>query len=193
MKSWVRLGRTAVIFLGLACAGQAQAQTVAPEGYTGTLNWYHAQAEAGNARAQFLLAIKYETGTDVAKDLARAADLYERAARQGLADAQFKLATMLEAGRGRSADPVAVELWYRAAARQAHAPAQFNLGVLLMNKARSDDDAAQAISWLMRADRAGLAAARTLIAELPEAYGDDVLENAQALADAPLSRSGAAR
>ena len=100
MVHWGRLGRAAMVFLGLAFAAQAQAQTAAPEGYIGTLNWYHQQADAGNARAQFLLAIKYETGTDVEQDLARAADLYERAARQGLPDAQFKLATFLEAGRG---------------------------------------------------------------------------------------------
>lgn len=193
MLYWGPGSRVAMVVLGLVLAGHAHAQTAVPEGYTDTLNWYHQQAEAGNARAQFLLAIKYETGTDVAKDLTRAAGLYERAARQGLADAQFKLATLLQTGRGRTADRRAAELWYRAAALQAHPPAQFNLGVLLLNDAESDDDAAEAISWILRADRAGLAAAAALTARLPGAHSEETIRNARELAQVPLSRDGNTR
>lgn len=193
MVHWGRLGRAAMVFLGLAFAAQAQAQTAAPEGYIGTLNWYHQQADAGNARAQFLLAIKYETGTDVEQDLARAADLYERAARQGLPDAQFKLATFLQAGRGGRADLVAAETWYRAAALRSHPSAQFNLGVMLLNGAETNDGAAEAISWLLRASRAGLSQANDLTGRISRVYPEDVMTNARALANLPLSPPAGAR
>lgn len=193
MVYWGYLGRAAIVILGLAYTAQAHAQTAAPEGYIETLNWYHQQAEAGNPRAQFLLAIKYETGTDVTKSLSRAADLFEQAARQGLPDAQFKFATTLETGRGRPADLAAAETWYRAAALQTHSSAQFNLGVTLLNQARSEDEIAEAISWLLRAGRAGLSPATRLVEQLSGAYAEDVLNNARSLADVPLSPAAGAR
>lgn len=193
MLCWGRLGRAAIVILGLSSGVQAHAQTPAPEGYVGTLNWYHEQAAAGNPRAQFLLAIKYETGTDVTKNLSRAADLFELAARQGLSDAQFKFATILETGRGRPADLAAAETWYRAAALQAHSSGQYNLGVMLLNQARTDDDAAEAISWLVRASRAGLSPAMALVDRLSAAFDEDVLANAMSLADITLSPAVGAR
>tara|TARA_R110002110_G_scaffold376568_2_gene586631 strand:- start:143884 stop:144465 length:582 start_codon:yes stop_codon:yes gene_type:complete len=193
MLCWRCLGRAAIVILGLVSANAAHAQSAAPEGYIGTLNWYHEQAEAGNARAQFLLAIKYETGTDVTKSHARAADLFELAARQGLSDAQFKLATILETGRGRPADLAAAETWYRAAALQAHSSGQFNLGVMLLNQARTEDETAEAISWLVRASRAGLSPAMGLVDRLLATYEKDVLANAMSLADIPLSPAVGAR
>ena len=193
MVHWGRLGRAAMVLLGLAFAAQAQAQTAAPEGYVGTLNWYHQQADAGNARAQFLLAIKYETGTDVEQDIARAAELYGLAARQGLPDAQFKLATFLQNGRGGPVDLMAAETWYRAAALRSHPSAQFNLGVMLLNGAETEDAAAEAISWLLRASRAGLSQANDLMARISRAHSEDVMTNARALAILPLSPPAGAR
>lgn len=180
-------GRAALLLALLAYAGPAPAQTAAPSGYTDTLNWYHRQAEAGDARAQFLLGIKYETGTDVRMDLERAADWFERAARQDFPDAQFKYATMLEAGRGRAIDRTKAETWYRAAALRAHAPAQFNLGVMLINRARSDDDVAEALSWLIRAAESGLVPAQDLATRLSNAHAGQVLESARNLARVPLA------
>ncbi|MEP4379730.1 MAG: tetratricopeptide repeat protein [Alphaproteobacteria bacterium] len=188
-----RLGRATMVFAGLAFAVPAAAQTAAPEGYTGTLNWYHQQAEAGNARAQFLLAIKYETGTDVRQNIARAADLYERAAVQGLTDAQFKFATFLETGRGRPVDMAAAEVWYRAAALRAHPSAQYNLGVMLLNRAETDDAMAEAISWLLRASRAGLTPAQDLTARISRLHPADVMTNARMLSELPLSPTAGAR
>ena len=180
-------GRAAILLALLAYAGPALAQATAPSGYTNTLKWYHRQAEAGDARAQFLLGIKFETGTDVPLNLERAADWFERAARQDFPDAQFKYATMLEAGRGRAIDRAKAETWYRAAALRAHAPAQFNLGVMLINRAQSDDDVAEALSWLIRAADSGLAPAQALVARLSDVHTGKVLENARNLARVPLA------
>lgn len=181
------LGRAAIMLAVAVYAAPALAQSAAPSGYTETLKWYHRQAAAGDARAQFLLGIKYETGTDVAMDLARAADLYERAARQGFADAQFKFATMLQAGRGHAYDIAGAEIWYRAAALRDHAPAQFNLGVMLINRAQSDDDSAEALSWLMRSSRTGLASAQALVERLTDIHSGEVVRSARTLAELPLA------
>ncbi len=181
------LGRAAIMLAVAVYAAPTLAQSVAPAGYSDTLRWYHRQAAAGDARAQFLLGIKYETGTDVERDLARAAELYERAARQGLADAQFKYATMLQTGRGHAHDITGAETWYRAAALRDHAPAQFNLGVMLINKAQSDDDSAEGLSWLIRSSRTGLAPARALVEKLTDIHSEDIVRSARTLAELPLA------
>ncbi|MBO6783709.1 MAG: sel1 repeat family protein [Alphaproteobacteria bacterium] len=174
-------------------AGAAHARSEAPSGYTDTLRWYHEQARAGNPTAQFLLAIKYETGTDVPRDLARAADLYEKAARQGHADAQFKIATFLETGSGVARDDDAARTWYRAAALNGHAPAQFNLGSMLLRHAVDSDARAEGLSWLLRSADGGLAPARTLserwIAVLPE----QTVVQARELAVIPLTDASSQR
>lgn len=185
------LGRIATILLGLAVVMPAHAQV--PGGYVQTLSWYHQQAAAGNARAQFLLAIKYETGTDLPQDFRRAAELYSRAARQGYADAQFKLATFADRGIGQSPDPVTAKLWYRAAALQSHAPAQYNLAILLLDQAHPDDRAAEVVSWLLRAADSGLAPAARVIERLDAVYPRSVMEMARSLAALPLSRIAADR
>src|SRR5262245_9599325 len=57
-------------------------------------------AEAGDAHAQFLLALRCEDGTDGPADPAAAAHWYERAAAQGFAPAQNNLGLLLFRGRG---------------------------------------------------------------------------------------------
>ena len=46
-------------------------------------------AEQGDAHAQFKLAICYENGDGVKRDLGKAKELYEKAAKQGHKGAQF--------------------------------------------------------------------------------------------------------
>jgi TPR repeat protein len=176
-----------VVLLALAYAAPANAQSSPPGGYTETLRWYHRQAEAGDARAQFFLGIKYETGSDVRRDPKMAADWFERAAQQGLADAQFKFAVALEGGLGRPQDRDGARDWYRAAALQGFALAQYNLGVMLLNAAKTEDEVAEAWSWLLRAETAGLDPAGQVVARLAKLFADDVQENARSLAEAPLA------
>src|SRR5882762_11224555 len=49
------------------------------------------KAEAGDAEAQFTLAMIYDLGIDVPKNYAESGKWYLKAASQGLAEAQFKL------------------------------------------------------------------------------------------------------
>ena len=62
-------------------------------------NW-RPLAEAGEAEAQFNLAVLYDLGQGVAVDKARAATWYGRSAEQGLGAAQFNLAALFASGEG---------------------------------------------------------------------------------------------
>jgi len=167
-------------------SGVALAQNAPPSGYTATLRWYHEQAKAGNPMAQFLLGIKYETGTDVPRDLAQAAELFEQAARKGQKDAQFKLASMLEAGRGIAVDRDAAEALYRAAAFKDHAPAQYNMSLMLLPAARDEDALVEGLSWLIRAGRGGISLAEGLLEKWGETVSENVMARAGEFSELPL-------
>ncbi len=156
--------------------------------YGEALQWYFDAAQAGNAQAQFLLGLKYETGTDVARDLAEAANWYEKAARQGIPEAQFKLATFLERGRGRDADPAAAAQWYERAARAGYAPAQYNLGVLQLNAASNEVERIDGLVWLIRARDQGVAPAADFVARVKALWPAEIVAAAeQRAADDPAS------
>ena len=81
-------------------------------------------ASLDNPEALAAMALKYEHAEGVARDFAKAADLYCRAARLGFADAQFALGWMYANGRGVSRDDgVAAQLSAMAAA-QGHGHAR---------------------------------------------------------------------
>lgn len=147
--------------------------------YGESLKWYFDAAEAGDARAQFLLGLKYETGTDVARDLAKAADWYEKAAHQDIPEAQFKLATFLDSGRGRIADPATAAQWYERAARGGYAPAQYNLGVLRLNTASTDDERIDGLVWLMKARDQGIEPAMKFLARIEALWPADLIATAE--------------
>ncbi|UYV39248.1 sel1 repeat family protein [Rhodobacteraceae bacterium D3-12] len=52
-------------------------------------------AEAGNANAQNIVAIAYENGNGVTKDVVKAMEWYEKSVAQGFAKAEFNLGTLL--------------------------------------------------------------------------------------------------
>jgi len=186
MRVWGFLKFTLLGLMIFAAADVAVAQTSAPAGYAETLRWYHVQAEAGDPKAQFLLAIKYETGTDVAQDMDKARELYIRAARQGHADAQFKAGTFAQADAARDGQLKVAEDWYRASALQGHAPAQYNLAVMLTNNAREADQFLEATSWAIRATRSGLEPAQALQDGLLARLSQSDRDEARRLASIPL-------
>ncbi len=147
--------------------------------YGEALQWYFKAAEAGNAQAQFLLGLKYETGTDVGRDLAEAANWYEKAANQGNMEAQFKLATLLERGQGRAADLAAAAQWYERAARNGFAPAQYNLGIILLNTASTDDERIGGLVWLIKARDRGVAPAAKFIARIESLWPAELMAAAE--------------
>jgi TPR repeat protein len=69
-------------------------------------------AEKGNARAQYLLGLRYEEGLEVSQDDAEAANWYRKSADGGDANAQLALALMYEWGRSLVPDDVQADTWY---------------------------------------------------------------------------------
>src|SRR3546814_19449438 len=66
--------------------------------------------------AQYKLALLYQYGRGVERDLAKAAELYRAAAEQGLAEAQHNLGYLYERGLGVGRNPAEAAVWYRRAA-----------------------------------------------------------------------------
>ena len=78
-----------------------------------------AEAEKGNAKAQFLLGSNYGSGlSGFKKDEAEAVKWYRKAADQGLADAQAALGVMYSIGRGIPKDEVEAYKWMLLAVEQ---------------------------------------------------------------------------
>ncbi|QLQ33439.1 MAG: sel1 repeat family protein [Candidatus Thiothrix singaporensis] len=72
----------------------------------------------------------YYNGQGVAKDLAIAADWYQKAAKQGNAYSQYSLGRLYLDGEGVEKNASTAAEWFRKAAKQGHASAQFKLGYL---------------------------------------------------------------
>jgi soluble lytic murein transglycosylase-like protein len=79
-----------------------------------------AAASAGDASAQFALAVRYEHAEGVPRDYAHALELYCAAAGQGHADASFNIAWIYLNGRGVARDDVNGAAWLRVAAGRGH-------------------------------------------------------------------------
>jgi ATP-dependent protease ClpP protease subunit len=97
-------------------------------------------AEQGHAAAQFNIAVMYENGSGVAKDLAQAARWYLEAAKQGDTDSQYKMGMLYETGTGVTKDLAEARKWYDAlianprkdkAALAAKQRAREHLGMIL--------------------------------------------------------------
>ncbi len=171
------------LFLVLAI-GPAWAATTAPGGnYGDALRWYGQAAKAGDARAQYLLAVRYEKGIGVDKDLAKAATWYGKAAERGHKEAQFKLATMLARGEGVPKDLKAALKWYQSAAESGLAAAQYNLGVALLNGSGIERDLVEAFAWISLAADQGLDAGGALKKRLRDVLPDEMLTKAEDRAD----------
>ena len=80
-------------------------------------------AELGDAEAQYNLGVMYDEGAGRARDLAMAAQWYEKAAEQGLVDAQTNLGLMYMAGQGVSRNIDQARHWLERAAKQGDAEA----------------------------------------------------------------------
>ena len=106
-----------------------------------------AQAELGDAEAQFNLGAMHYSGQEAPQDYSAACKWWEKAAEQGLSKAQFNLGYMYEEGLGVRQDYAAALKWYGLAAKQGHARAQFNLGVLHHRGLGVKQDVGAAREW----------------------------------------------
>ena len=86
-----------------------------------------AQAEKGEAAAQFDLGVCYHNGEGVAKDAAEAVKWFRKAAEQGEVKAQFILGGCYEYGEGATTDYVEAHRWFKLASVQGHSYAKKRL------------------------------------------------------------------
>lgn len=120
-------------------------------------------ALAGDALAQYNLAVMLETGNGVAANAGLAACWYRLSAAQGYAPAQNNLGILYQDGRGTPQDYVRAADYYQSAAEAGLAPAQRHLAILLEAGWGVPRDPAEATLWLKRSAAKGYPpAARTL-------------------------------
>ena len=111
------------------------------------------RAESGDARAAFLLGMRYARPDDSSRDDAEAVRWLRLAAEQGLAEAQYNLGIMYANGRGVAQDPEQAAKWYRQAAEQGLASAQYNLGAQYAVGDGVARDEQRAARWFEKAAR----------------------------------------
>jgi TPR repeat protein len=109
------------------------------------------RAESGDARAAFLLGMRYARPDDSSRDDTEAVRWLRQAAEQGLAEAQYNLAIMYASGRGVARDSQQAARWYREAAEQGLASAQYNLGAQYAVGDGVSRDERRAAMWFERA------------------------------------------
>jgi TPR repeat protein len=109
---------------------------------------YQTRAEAGEAAAQFDLAVlTARGGSGIPQDLSRAAALFERAALGGNVEAQFNLGAIYERGLGVAPNMAEAVVWYRTAAERDYPAAQYNLATAFAEGRGVPRDFVTAARW----------------------------------------------
>ena len=85
---------------------------------------------AGDADAQFNLALMYDNGQGVPKDYKEAVKWYTKSAEQEDAESQYNLGLMYYNGEGVPQDYKEAVKWYTKAAEQRLPESQYNLGLM---------------------------------------------------------------
>ena len=91
---------------------------LAPRAWADDLSAVRAQAEQGDAGAQFALGTMYQYGQGVAQDYGEALRWWRSAAEQGLLDATLALGNLYAGGTGIAKDDVQAYMWFDIATRQ---------------------------------------------------------------------------
>ena len=138
-----------------------------------------AQADRGDARAQFALGNLYFLGTGTRRDLIKAARWHRKAAEQGLVQAQLRVAFDNLNGVGVKPDPIEATKWFHRAADQASVEAQFELGHSYAEGRGVGENPVEAAGWYRRAAEQDFAPAQY---ELGNCYfeGEGVTKNTEA-------------
>jgi localization factor PodJL len=113
-------------------------------------------AVRGDAKAQFLLALRYSEGRGVEKDETKALSLATKAAEQGYVLAQYRLGAMFERGIGVPKDLAAAKLWYEKAAKGGNRKAMHNLAVLYADGVGIGQSFQAASTWFRQGAEYGL-------------------------------------
>ena len=117
----------------------------------------HDGAAAGDAGAEFELALRLLDGRSVARDPHAAAQWFEQAATRGLPIAEYRLGALYEKGVGVTRDLPAAMGWYVKAATAGNARAMHNLAVMhAEGSIGGKPDYATAAEWFRKAGQFGV-------------------------------------
>jgi localization factor PodJL len=125
-------------------------------------------ANAGNAKAQTIIGLKYLNGEGRAVNEAEAAKWLERAAEAGEPVAQYRLGTLYEHGSGVPADAAKATHWYLASAMQGNRKAMHNIAVDYAEGTGIKKDPTEAARWFSKAASLGLVDSQFNLAVLYE-------------------------
>lgn len=115
------------------------------------------RAEQGDASAQYELAMAYDAGHGVQKDLSKAAHWCLKAAEQGHAAAQNCIGSMYQFGDGVVQDEAVALSWYEKAVAQDYGEAYTNLGYMYdLGKGVSQDRTRAVELYLKGAEKGSL-------------------------------------
>ncbi len=129
--------------------------TSSEESHKSSLDELRAQAEKGDATAQYNLGTMFYFGNGVPKDSTEAVKWFRKAADQGNANAQSSLAFMYATGTGVAKDlPEAAQLFLKAA-ENGDANAQYNLGVMYDKGEGVPKSETEAVKWLTKSAEQG--------------------------------------
>jgi hypothetical protein len=129
------------------------------------------RAEAGDAEAQFQLAVIYQNGRLVPQDQALAREWLLKAAAQGHVKAMFNLGVTYGEGHGVPVDDAEAFRWYQAAAAEGDPRAHYNLGQFYLAGRGAPADGAKANEHWFEAAMRGMSLAQLRLA-LSFARGD---------------------
>jgi uncharacterized protein len=131
------------------------------------------RAKAGDAVAQYNIAVLYARGEGLVQDFFTAAAWFREAAISGNPAAQFNLGVLYERGLGVQQSMNEAVAWYRRAAERDYSAAQYNLAVAYAEGRGVPRDRVTAAMWYHRAAEQGLVRAMINFAILYE-QGDGV-------------------
>ena len=128
--------------------------------YTAASRDFQKAANLDHPYAWFNLAVMYDMGRGVPRNLTTALRWYLKAAEAGIPEAQFNTAQMYYLGEGTDADPAKAFPWYLKAAEAGVAGAQAMVGAIYRDGKLTGQDLAEARRWLQKAADQGLEAAQ---------------------------------
>src|ERR1700680_5038894 len=105
------------------------------------------KAQAGDAKAEYLLGWSYMTAAGVSQDYEQEATWYRKAAAGGSAGGKFGLGYLSKNGKGVRRDYRQAVTHYTAAAQRGHSTAQNNLGSMYAHGLGVRRNLVEAVRW----------------------------------------------
>ncbi len=147
-------------------------------------------ASAGNAQAQYAMAVLYHKGQGRPADFGRALDWYRKAAGQDHVNSLFNLGVAYWEGRGVDRDLKQAVKWWRRAAELEYGAAQHNLATAYYLGQGVDKDVEQSVKWFQKAAANGYSRAEKALTviqdKFPEMFASAEPEPAQS-SDTPAT------